>query len=136
MSNEFEEMDENDEERFDELHREKIENLRPLMDSVIEALEGMGLYALNLGMGSSVQDVETLENQTAKEIVESGAGQFVIMGQFRIGDVAFTDRVLDPDGYAMRTDISSITGPDMNKTSVEDAVERLKDKFKKGPKDE
>lgn len=72
------------------------EEFGTLLLEVKEALDEMGLYMIAATVQS---DSEKIENGTdALSMMEDGI-DFVLHAQFELGEVAFLDRVLDPEKH-------------------------------------
>lgn len=71
-----------------------------LIEQVTERAEKMGLYVRHVAVSSSA-DPEEMEKGDPRELMEAGA-EFIVQIAFQIGEVAWTDRILNPDAYDER----------------------------------
>ena len=135
---EEEEYENEDGEDLTELHKDAVERLQPLAVKLVEEMEAVGLYIEPPGIsfGSSVTDPEILKTKNAREITEEREGFFVLIGRFRLGDVCWSDRVLDPEGYAMRTEIESTQNLDSYRESAAERARRMIEQFGQEDEDE
>lgn len=74
-----------------------------LISGLSDAAEKLGLYIAGCDVTGSASEEAVAQNPLI-ELINQGE-EFYIKMQFTIGDVAWTDRVLDPEGFKSNTEI-------------------------------
>lgn len=88
-------------------------------DDILEAVEDdlrkIGLYLMNHSVGAmpepgqDVEFMEAVENELSPDqMVATGAGHFYMVLTLQIGDVAWSDRVLNPDNHSLKQEFMRI----------------------------
>ncbi len=84
---------------MDEVNRERIGTL---VEKVHEVMEDLGLYSLGYQIGTNNPDLVSEEgdiDHDVRALIEDGEASFVLSAAFRINDMAWSDRILDPDKF-------------------------------------
>lgn len=92
-----------------------MEQIRTLVEELGETLQKSGLYLENVEIGTNKTEFLDEEGDTMavsdidirKELLE-GDAQFVVTATFTIGDLAFSDRVLNPEAFAAKKEFDAI----------------------------
>lgn len=74
-----------------------------LIRGLTEAAEQLGLYIVGCDVTGSASEEEVAQHPLI-DLINQGE-EFYIKMQFNIGDVAWTERVLDPDGFKANSEI-------------------------------
>lgn len=84
------------------------EELNPVLAQVCERLEQNGLYHMHTAVHAHTDEPDAFEEaESIKALIEDGLEVIVHMA-FRVGELAWSERILDPEGYAMRHDFDLI----------------------------
>jgi len=75
------------------------ERIEKLVDTIVEDLENMGLYCRGVNVMGQAESEEFNEDADIREMISSGEASFAIVGMWQIGDVAWQDKILNPDAY-------------------------------------
>lgn len=80
------------------------ERINLLVQKVHEAMEDIGLYSLDYSVGTNSAEVlqkaaEDSNDFDVRQLIESGEASFVLSGAFRVNELAWSDRVLDPEAH-------------------------------------
>lgn len=78
-----------------------------MMRTLTESCEQMGLYPLNALVQSSASQEDVQAGKSPRELMEDGE-EFFIRATFRIGDVAWSDRILRPEQFAQEQEFERI----------------------------
>ena len=108
---------------------ESLQNAELLKLKLIEALDGIGVYVAGEGM-MNIQTIPGLLDPDESgnvpdvdKVLIDGRGTMTISLNARVNEVAFTQRVLDPEGFATDTQIEMNSPSEaeiMSKTIDED----------------
>ena len=69
-----------------------------MVAELTEICEAMGLYATSMMVQSSASKEQMNSGTSIKGLIEDGE-QFIIKAEFRIGDIAWSDRTLRPKQF-------------------------------------
>jgi len=75
------------------------ERIEKLVDTIVEDLENMGLYCRGVNVMGQAESEEFNEDVDIREMISAGEASFAIVGMWQIGDVAWQDKILNPDAY-------------------------------------
>jgi len=96
---------------FDSIDGQPLpEELADLLDEVTKRSEKFGLYLKDTLIGAVDRDIATAIAEgktTVKQAVMEGAS-ISILATFAIGDVAWSDRIQDPDGFKVDQEFKTI----------------------------
>lgn len=76
------------------------DRIKLVLDNLKESFEDIGLYLLECGVATT--DDEALKDDSSKDFRDklvTGESKWLISATFQLGDVAFSDRVLNPDKF-------------------------------------
>lgn len=105
-----------------------MEAVHRLVDSIKEELEGIGLYLQDVTIASD-REVEGQEEGVTPDLralMENGEAQFVVVATFALNEMAFSDRVLNPEDFKEETNFKTIMPSEASVTA-----EALKEKLRK-----
>lgn len=97
-----------------------------LSEKMSEEFSNLGLYLngpIQVHGTCLNEDIQkSLENGTLseKDAVKNGLGDFFAMGEFSLNKMAWTQRILDPDGFAAQKEFAMIV-PDDEEAKVAEA---------------
>lgn len=78
---------------------ENSERVTTLVDTITEDLENMGLYCRGVNVMGQAESEDFDENSDIREMINAGMASYAIVGMWQIGDVAWQDKILNPDAY-------------------------------------
>jgi len=107
------------------------EPFEALSEQVIANLEKVGLYVEGVTVGGFPRSEEVVEQLTSGEISEreamdQGLVEFQLLIGARIGNVAWSDRVQNPEGFAERKAFEMVV-PSEKEISLEEIRRDLED---------
>ncbi len=85
-------MDENNE-------NENNERVSNLVDTLVEDLENMGLYVRSVNVMGQAESEDFDEAADIRTLIADGEASYAIVGMWQIGDVAWQEKILNPDAY-------------------------------------
>lgn len=108
-----------------------MEAIRKLVDELKDELENIGMYLehVNIASDREVEDQEEGVTPDIRELMEKGEAQFVIMADFALNEVAFSDRILNPEAHKDETEFKTAMP-----SEAEVTAESVKDKLRKRKK--
>ena len=105
-------------------------NFQTLLEDSKNAFEKIGLYAISSNVGAvplpGAEEEVMDEDAEVEDLMNSGKADFYVVMTMEIGDVAWSDRVLDPQQYADKRAFLEIV-PSEREILKERAIEELED---------
>lgn len=92
---------------FDEDAPSGMDEFGEVVRSLTESCERMGLYPLTAMVQSSASQEDVQAGKSPRELMEQGE-EFFVRATFRIGDVAWSDRILRPEQFAQEQEFEKI----------------------------
>lgn len=109
-----------------------MDAIRKLVDALKEDFEDIGMYLQDATIASD-QPVEGQEEGVTpdvRELMTEGGARFAIIADFGLNELAFSDRVLDPEGHEEKKEFNQIM-PSAADVTAESLKQQLKDKINK-----
>lgn len=78
---------------------ENNERVTKLVDTITEDLENMGLYCRGINVMGQAASEDFDEDSDIRAMIADGSVSYAIVGMWQIGDVAWQDKILNPDAY-------------------------------------
>jgi hypothetical protein len=83
-----------------------------LLEESKDAFEKIGLYAMSSHVGAVPAPGEEMammeEDVAIDEVLKDGKADFFLVMTLRVGDVAFSDRVLEPEAFEAKVEFEQI----------------------------
>lgn len=108
-------------------------NIEELLEQLHTEAQQIGLYMRDAVMHTSNEDLAretSMDRDKILERIKGGSDEFVLMAQFLIGDLAWTDRILNPEEHAITKEFRNIV-PDRVADRREEIIKQLRDEKKK-----
>lgn len=103
-------------------------NFHVLLEDSKSAFEKIGLYTMSSNVGAvptpGSEDEVMAEDSEIEDLMTSGKADFYLVMTMEIGDVAWSDRVLNPESYADKRAFLEIV-PSEHEILREKALEEL-----------
>ena len=78
-----------------------MEQFDELKDNLVERMEQLGLYAESVQIGTTSELDEDVEDFDPRSAIESGEAEFLVIGLFRLNELAWSERVLEPEKFSL-----------------------------------
>jgi len=81
------------------------DRMRQLVEKVTDVMSDLGLYMMNVGIGTDNQDLVSESGEgmafdaDVRELIASGEARFVLTCAFGVNEMAWRDRILYPEQY-------------------------------------
>jgi hypothetical protein len=92
---------------FDDEAPDSASEFNEMMTTLTDSCEQMGLYAISGMIQSSASEEQVAAGTSPRELMEEGE-EFYIRATFRIGDLAWSDRILRPEQFAQDQEFEKI----------------------------
>lgn len=106
---------------FDDDAPSGMEEFGEMMRLLTDSCEQLGLYPMSAMIQSSASQESVQAGTSPRELMEQGE-EFYIRATFRIGDVAWSDRILRPEQFAQEQEFEKIAP-----TEEEIMLERIRE---------
>ena len=100
------------------------EELNVVIESLRERADQIGLYMMGAALQGSATEEETEQASSMRELIAEGS-EVIVQASFRLGSVAWSDRILNPDEYD-ELKAFELVAPSEEDILISDFLERAK----------
>lgn len=88
------------------------ERIKKVVETLENRMSKLGLHMIDFGIGTNDTDAIDEDSQEIsadfREKLASGEAAWIISGTFTVGNLAFSDRILNPDLYSEETEFKRL----------------------------